>query len=62
MAEGLDSVCVLDSPIQSPTDAKRAPFDFANFQMVRLISLASHQFTCKDRSIIRSIISFLQVQ
>jgi hypothetical protein len=32
--EGLDSVCVIDSPNPSPTDAKRAPFDFAAVQMV----------------------------
>ena len=34
--EGLDSVCVIDSPNESPTDSKKGPFDFSAFQMVGL--------------------------
>ena len=41
MAEGLDSVCIIDSPNPSPTDAKRAPFDFSNSQMVRSITITN---------------------
>ena len=36
MAEEVgDSVCIIDSPNQSPNDGRRATFDFAALQLVR---------------------------
>ena len=64
MAEEVgDSVCIIDSPNQSPNDGRRATFDFAALQLVRwnlipmfTLSLRHHYKSVELRQITDNIL------